>query len=141
MKITKIAVERVYNLGNYEHIRYSLTVDVKEHESSEQAIRGVENILAGLRPRKDIPSNAELARQSIQIARMEKMTAEEWEREHRHSVGTREEVIGRYRTSLEEATEKRAKALAIATTARELFDDLGGASVWKDAKENWDDSY
>ena len=30
MKITKITVGRLHNLGNYEHVRYELTVEVPE---------------------------------------------------------------------------------------------------------------
>lgn len=40
-----------------------------------------------------------------------------------------------------EETHKRDAALARAARARKMFDDLGGAAAWKDAKLDWDSDY
>ena len=42
MNITKITIGRLYNLGNYEHVRHDLTVEVKDGESAATAITGME---------------------------------------------------------------------------------------------------
>jgi hypothetical protein len=48
-------------------------------------------------------------------------------------------VIARFEESLTESKEERDAAEQRAKKARELFDDLGGASEWKDAKLDWSD--
>jgi hypothetical protein len=141
MKINKITIGRLYNLGNYEHIRYDLTVELKDDESAATAVLGLEKILAGLKPDKYIKSEIELEREAAKIERMKKMTAEEWDNEHRYSQGSREEITRRYEAALEEEKRKRAETIARGEKARELFDDLGGASQWKDAKMEWEEGY
>lgn len=138
MKITKITIGRLYNLGNYEHIRYDLTIEIPEGESAAKAVRAVEKLIAGVRPDRTIKSIQELERDEAHIERMKKMTAEQWENDHRYSEGSREEITRRYEAALEQEKTKRAAALARAKKCRELFDDLGGASEWKDAKLEWD---
>ena len=136
MRISKITVGRLYNLGNYEHVRYELTVEVKEGESAATAIIGVEKILAGLKPieRCGVPEEHEIERAKREVDEMRKMPVAEWERRYGHCVGTPSEVIARYEASLKENQDKREAALKHAQMARELFDDLGGASEFKDAK-------
>ncbi len=51
MNITRITVDRLYNLGSYEHVKFSLSVDVKEGESAAVAMLGVEKIMEALNPK------------------------------------------------------------------------------------------
>lgn len=143
MNITKITIGRLYNLGNYEHVRYEITTEIKDGESAATAIKGMESVLAGLSPleKAGIVSQQEITRRMREIEEMKKIPVAEWERRYGHCAGTPSEVIQRYEESLEEDVSKRDIALKRAREARELFDDLGGASAWKDAKLNWNDEY
>lgn len=67
------------------------------------------------------------------------MPAVEWELQYKHYTGTPTEIIERHRKSLDEEIEKASKAKDVAKRARELLDDIGGASKWTDAKLDWDD--
>lgn len=138
-KITKITVGRLYNLGNYEHIRYELTVDIHDGDDASHAIVGVERILAGLAPDRSIKDAAQISRDEERIQRMRTMSAVDWEREYRHHEGTPSEVIARYEESLDADKKRRAAALDRQRRARELFNDLGGAVNFADAKLSWDD--
>jgi hypothetical protein len=141
LRIARITVGRLYNLGNYEHVRYELTVEVPEGASAASAIRGVEKILAGLKPLKMqcIDTEIELTRKEREIEEMRKMPVAEWERRYGHCKGTPSEVIARYEEQFNESKQKREHALLVAQTARHLFDDLGGAEQWKDATLDWQD--
>lgn len=141
MNITKITIGRLYNLGSYEHIRYELTAEVKDGESAATAITGMEKILAGLAPLKNacIKSAGELQRLANEVEEMKTMPVVDWERRYGHCKGSAAEVIARYQKSLEEETLKSQAAIDRARKARKLFDDLGGAAQWKDAKLDWDD--
>lgn len=142
-RISKITVGRLYNLGNYEHVRYDLTVEVPEGDDASAAIVALEHIIAGLSPLKNacIKSEAELDRDQKEIDEMQTMPVVDWERRYGHCKGTAREVIERYQAQLNENREKREKALAIAKRARELFSDLAGAEKWTDAKQDWEDDY
>ena len=67
------------------------------------------------------------------------MPVVDWERRYGHCKRPAAEVIDRYQKSLEEETIKSQAAIDQARRARKLFDDLGGAAQWKDAKLDWDD--
>lgn len=143
MNISKITIGRLFNLGNYEHIRYEVTVDIAYGESAAQAVRGLENIMAGLKPveKCGVHSIDELKRATDKLARMNALDATEWEREFGHYDMPRSAVIQRCAEELEENKEKTHAALARASKARELFDNLGGAVAFTDAKDNWEDSF
>ena len=141
MNITKITIGRLYNLGNYEHIRYELTCEIKDGESATEAVTGMERIIEDLKPLRNcgISTDAELDRRSAEIKRMKEMPYVEWQRQYGHCTGTPGDVIERYEKSLDEDTEKANAVKKRAWEARRMFDDLGGAAKWKDAKLDWED--
>lgn len=143
MNITKITIGRLYNLGNYEHIRYELSVEIKEGESATTAMKGAESIIEALKPldRCGIKSESEIDRARKEVEEMSKMPVAEWERRYGHCVGTPSEVMQRYTLALKEEEDKREEARHRASEARELLDDLGGAAEWRDAKLSWQDDY
>ena|SRR3990167_5437432 len=141
MKVEKIEIGRLYNLGSYEHISYKLTVAIADGESAATAITGMEKILAGLAPlgNAGLATNSEIAQKKNEIEKMKTMPLADWEQRYGHYAATAVELIERYEGSLQGAIEKRTAAVARAQKARALFDDLGGAAQWKDAKLDWDD--
>lgn len=136
-RVSRISIGRVYNLGNYEHVRYEVTVEVPEGQSASKAIVGLEKIIAGLAPLRCIKTEAELKRSAANIERMEKLTTEEWNREHQFSVGSRSEIIARHKKDHAADILRTARAKRKAARARALFDDLNGSATWKDAKLDW----
>ncbi len=136
--ITRISVGRVFNLGNYEHVRYEITADVVPGNAG-MTIVALERLIEGLRPERSIKSLGELERDGQRIAEMKTMSAASFERQHGNPVGGPDEYIKRCQASLDEEKAKREASLSKAKRIRQLFDDLGGAAVYKDAKLSWDD--
>ena len=137
-RISRITVGRVYNLGNYEHVRYELCVDVPDGQSASTAIVGIERIIEGLRPDRTSKSKQELEREAKRIEELGAMPLAEFQRRHGEVAGGPMAYIERCRESLAEETAKSERVASMAATARKLFDDLGGAEQWKDAKLAWD---
>lgn len=143
-RISKITVGRLFNLGSYEHVRYELTVEIPEGESAVSAITGMERLLEAMNPAKlrACKSEMDLKRDEVRLQEEALMTDEEFRRRHGNSyVGTRSEYQERCRKSWQEEKERRAKIVAAQKNARQMFDDLGGAAHWKDAKLDWEDDY
>jgi len=144
MNISKITIGRLYNLGNYEHIRYEVTVDVAPGESAAQAVRGLENIMAGLKPIEKLPgvqSRTELKRADATITALKHMDEEQFQREYGWHGRTREEITQQLTEELQAKREKTRLAYERAAQAREHFDNLGGASVYTDSKDDWDTDF
>ena len=140
MQIAKITIARLYNLGNYEHIRYELTVDVKEGESAHTAVVGLERILAGLKPLKNliIHTAADLDRAAKEIEEMKTMPAADFERHYGRAVSAAERI----KTHGAILADNRAKFLQVqerAQLARLHFDHVGGAAERTDHKLDWED--
>lgn len=53
-KVIRVAIGRLHNLGNYEHIRYDVTVELNESEASNpgEVINKLERLLGALAPIK-----------------------------------------------------------------------------------------
>jgi hypothetical protein len=136
--ISRITIGRVYNLGNYEHVRYELSIDVSAGDASK-AIVAAERLIEGLRPDRETKSQAELDREGKRISEMRTMSAAAFERQHGSPVGGVDAYIARVQQSHDEAVAERQKSIVKQKRVRQLFDDLGGAAVFKDAKMSWDD--
>ena len=139
--ISRITVSRLYNLGNYENCSYSITVEVPAGASAARAVRGVEKILAGLKPIKSCETFTaeEEVRELKEIQTIRGMDKNQFFRHYGSPEGGKAAYIKR---RLEAVRDKKAawiKRHAMAVKARELFDDLGGAEKWKDAKNDWSD--
>jgi hypothetical protein len=145
MKVTKITVGRLYNLGSYEHVRYEVAVEIQPGESSKTAMIGLERLMEALSPERTwgVQSAGELEREAHHLTEMGKHLIEKNEQEFRrrygHFEGDPTEYVERCGKMHAENVTKRAKAVQRAATARRLLDDLGGAAVWKDAKLDWED--
>jgi len=143
MNVTRITVGRLYNLGSYEHVRYELTVEIKDGESAATAMKAIEKILAGLSPKTSTHSRDELERSARQIDEMHKLLSDsgpdEFRRIHSHFVGTPEEYIARCEKSQNENLVARLEWESRSERARKMLDDLGGAAQWKDAKLDCED--
>lgn len=141
MKVTNIKIGRVHNLGNYEHIRYELTVAVGENESASSALVGMENILTALNPKRpaNVPEDYQMNQMAREIEKIRSLSPEDFETHHGwHNVSQSERIA----QMLKDLSENKARKEAWESKrdkARGLLDDIGGAAVYKDAKDNWGD--
>jgi len=143
MKVTKITIGRLHNLGNYEHIRYELTAEIKGVDSPTMTLIGMEKIIDALNPLRpvNVPSKEESEREANHITRMRIMSDEDFKQQYLGygSKATRESYIASHEKSLAEGVDRFKKWKARAAKARELLEDLGGAANWKDAKLGWEE--
>lgn len=144
--ISRITIDRLFNLGSYEHVKYGLTIDIPNGCDLKVAsvFVGVERLLEALNPKtlNSCKSESELKREELRLKKAALMTDEQFARQYGHAgmsyVGTRAQYQERMRQSWEESKQRRADMCALAEKARQLLDDLGGAAVWKDAKLDWE---
>lgn len=120
-KVTSLSVSRLYNLGNYQNVKFDLTVQVGPGESASQTFTNVMWIINQLRPLR-VPECQESYENAIKLpaetqSEYQKQHLEEWASEM---------------TTWAEKKRRRAEAVA-------AFDDLGGVSKYTDHKEKWDD--
>lgn len=117
-RITSFSIGRLHNLGNYEHIRYEVTVAVPTDASASQAMAHVEDVLKRIAPVKRDSYSCQ-HHQHI-IANPLKYSAEE------------------ITTSQAYLDEVQSREVA-RTDALKEFDAIGGIKTYTDAKEQWDE--
>lgn len=120
-KIARLTLARLYNTGNYEHIRFEISADVPKGGSAKQTLLDMGAILARLKPVK-VPYQYEHAKEVVnklpeQLSEAEKGRMEELT-----------QIVRDY---------EAAKALRL--EALNKLDDVGGSSKHTDAKDSWDD--
>ena len=140
-RISRITVGRLFNLGNYEHVRYDITVEIPDGASSTKAMIGLERIMEGLAPLKMLKTADDFKREAERIKRIKEMSTEAWNLEYQYAKGSRQEIIKRYEADLRKEIAKAKRATDKAEKARKLLDDLGGAMMFKDAKLSWDNDH
>jgi hypothetical protein len=138
MNISKITIGRLYNLGNYEHIRYELTAEIPAGESPATAMIGMEKILRAINPKRPsgVLSEDELQHARGSIERLKALTDEECA--DRYGVSKAVKI----HEATKELTEYEKHSAAWnehQARARKLLEDLGGAANLKDAKQDWED--
>ena len=121
--VTKITIGRLHNLGNYEHVRYEITVDIPEGASATQAFSNLDRVLEGLDPKPPV-GEYDLQRANDAL----KKPVEEWPEWERGNI-----------TSYMNNVAKDAAWRAEQILAREALDDIGGASIYSDAKDSWEE--
>lgn len=122
-RISRITIARLYNIGNYEHVRYELTADVPEGNSAKIAVAKLVKILRGANPK---PPHSrfeyERAKESISkpLSKMDEM-------DHANQRAYRRVVddVNRWKKQREEALD--------------LLHKFGGTADHRDAKLEWDD--
>lgn len=119
-KISQISVARLYNLGNYEHVRFELTVEVPAGASAKQTLFDLAAIVARLKPVKK-PYDFDTAMQVLNKSQEE---LNEFEKEH----------LDQYMQQVKDYSALKA----LQRSAFEKLDALGGTSKRKDAKLSWE---
>ncbi len=131
-KISRFTIGRLYNLGNYEHVRYELTVEIGEGRSAALALKNTLRLLRAVNPKPPVPSY-EYERAKSQIEK-----PEDW---HKNIADKDEQK--RERKQMVEAAKKTVKKFETWVNRRHaaelVLDDIGGTKAFKDAKLSWDD--
>lgn len=120
-RITTITVARLYNLGNYEHVRFEISAEVPKGGSPKQTLLELSAIAARLKPVKK-PYDYDNA-----IAVLNKLPDQMTEYEKNHIEEYQEKV------------KDFAAAKALQRSAFELLEAIGGTSKVTDAKNKWED--
>lgn len=121
-RVSKITVGRLHNLGNYEHVRYEIAVDVPEGASATQVLANVERVLAGLDPKPPV-SDYDLQRAAEVLAK----PVQDWPEWEQSNLQAYQNYI-----------EKDAEWKAEQQLARLALDDIGGTRIYTDAKDKWE---
>ena len=119
-RITSISISRLYNLGNYQNIKYDLSAEVGPGESASEIFKELHFILSSLRPlaRPHCLDDYERA--------VKKPTSEQGEYEKAHLQEWAEDIA-----TYNERKRRRDQSVL-------KLNELGGSSFWKDAKANWE---
>jgi hypothetical protein len=122
-RVESVYVERLFNLGNYENIKYGVRVVIVQNDNPGRVLTSLENILNDLRADHGV-SDWYLDKAKRVLAKPEAELTE-----------SEKESLNDYREALrkvEDASERRWKA-------REALATLNYTSERKDHKESWED--
>ena len=122
-RISKIHLGRVYNLGNYENIRYEISVDIGVNDNPAEVLIRLEKILKGLYLKSGVSG--------YELRQFEELMAKP---EDQHSEYEKKSL-----PSLKEKYERHEKAKRIRLAAREPLATLNASSEFTDHKLDWDD--
>lgn len=121
-RVARITVGRVHNLGDYENIRYEVTVDVGTNDNPAEILNSLEKIVDNLQAESGVDSYT-LRRAKIALEKSESEL---------------DEMDLRNLDSYRNAVAKHEDALKRRAQAKEALNSLGGSSVHTDAKETWE---
>lgn len=138
-RISRITIGRLHNLGNYEHIRYEVTVELPPGASPASVLHATERMLNALDPKPPHSAYEVLAAKRELSKPAPKLADFVDGRDHYNTPEQR----------LESANNERERALKIVNQHNEWrqrrdaaqlrFDEFGGTRVYTDAKDRWDD--
>src|ERR1051325_244301 len=74
-RVARVGIGRLYNLGNYEHIRYDLTIEIPEGADVLDAVSKLRQILRALKPVKAEGYAVTKARNLCAMTKEERQTA------------------------------------------------------------------
>lgn len=122
VRVASIAMDRLVNLGNYEHVKYSITVELNPGADPVATFIGLETILGVLA--KKGPDQY----QTSQAQRTLNAPPEQLKMYSEDEIERAKAVMQRWH-ELKNAQDK----------ARELLRQLGGTIAFTDAKDQWED--
>ena len=122
-RVSFVSVSRLYNLGNYQNVKYELAAEIAKGESPSETLIKLTEVILALRP----ISPPDHALVSLKAARKKKLSERsEYEKEN-------------FSSWLEAERDYRQKIDARRNAVLAL-DLMGGSSVSTDHKQNWDDT-
>lgn len=138
-RISRITLARLHNLGNYEHVRYEVTVELPPGTSPASVARELEDTLNALEPKQPV-SDWDL-RQALLLLAKPAPTLQQLETDD-DPFDNPEQVLRRAQADRERARlhlERHEAWRKSRDAALSRFDALGGTNQLTDAKDRWDD--
>lgn len=138
-RISRITIGRLHNLGNYEHVRYEVTVELPPGTAPASVVRDLEDTLTALEPKAPV-SDWDLRQALKTLALPEPVLQPKGEDDPFDSP---EQALRRAQADRERArchilrNEEWRKSRDAALARLNQF---GGSVQFKDAKDNWDDT-
>lgn len=139
-RITRITMARLHNLGNYEHVRYEVTVDLPAGTSPASVARDLEDTLNALEPKCPV-SDWDLGN-AIKLLSGPEPTLQPKCDDDDDTFTSPEQALRRAQADRERARLHIARHEAwrrARDVALRRFDELGGTARHTDAKDQWDD--
>ncbi len=124
-RVSKITVGRLHNLGNYEHVRYEIAVEIPEGASATAVLADIENVLGDLDPKQPVEDHNLRRAQEVL-----KKPASELSEHELSNIPAHRNTVEKY-----ESWRKGQQA------ARAHLDAIGGSVAYVDAKDTWDDEH
>ena len=124
-RVTNVTIGRLYNLGNYEHVRYEISVEIPEGSDAGEATTRLKTLLWAMRPAMNEYGYKHAA---AILADPETMLRNYDEEERAKTLAQSQELVTRV-----QAARKRVKDAVAALGNLQL------ATQFKDAKEEWDE--
>jgi hypothetical protein len=124
-RITRIGIGRMVNLGNYEHIRYDITVELQPQNKPSEVFGIVEGILSVLAKKPPHPEHE--INEARRCLAVQASALSEWEIRN----------LGIFRKKLEEYDQWQHEN----RIARKQLDQLGGTAEYTDHKETWEENF
>jgi hypothetical protein len=146
MNVSRITIGRLFNLGNYEHERFEISVDLAAGENARHALENVSAILNSLNPTPPfgVPSLDEVVRLENRYKHEVALSPDEWERNRPYipSPGKgRIECLADLKAESMTKRHRYEKWKGHQQRALDALNELGGSISWKDAKLDWDDHF
>lgn len=139
MKVSKITVGRLFNLGSYEHVRYEVTIDLSESDDPGKCMRHLETLMEAMNPKGPTTTLDSIERAQRNYEAMILMDEDSFRRQHGYHIsGTREEYQNRVAKGIAEDRVKLALWETKADWARNQLRNIGSVKIRKDAKLHWD---
>lgn len=123
MTVNRITIGRVHNLGNYEHVRFEISVNLTEEDQPGACLAEIYDLLEDLDPTPPV-SDYDYQRAKAALGRPD----EEWEEWERGNLEHYQNTVNRF----EEHRTRRRSAV-------EQLNQLKGTARYRDAKDDWED--
>lgn len=120
-RVTSVSVSRLYNLGNYQNVKYDLAAEVPKGASAAETLVSLSRILEALRPIRP-PDCAGQLEDALKKSEADRSS---WEKDHL------QEWI--------HENDKHAAKLRRRGEAILSLDSLGGTLTFKDNSRDWED--
>ena len=120
-RLSRFTVARLYNLGNYEHVRYELTVEVPPDRSAKEAFMATLQLLHSATPHP--PCTKREFEEAMKALAKPAEQLEKYEAENLNLYKKRVEARAAWE-------ENRKLAL-------EALDKLGGKVEYREGEHNW----
>lgn len=129
-RVSGVSIARLYNLGNFEHIKYEIRAEIPEGADALAVVSKLRQVLRALKPLKAEGYTEKKARKIVD------MTPEEREQAVKDGAVSLEDTVAAPILVHRLETRKARRDAALL-----LFNDLAGQNVYTDHKEQWDDNY